>query len=82
MGITFKEIGDDCSLCPIGNKGLCNGLANYGNGPVYPPCSELDDDTDIDAYMKHMVEAAHRREERHREKVKVRIDVKNAIERK
>lgn len=62
MGITFKEIGDDCSLCPIGKEGLCNGLSNYGDGPVYPPCSEMDEDTDVDAYMKNR----HQQERRHR----------------
>lgn len=55
MGITFNEIGDDCSLCPFQAKG-CSGLVNNGNGPVYPPCSELDPEMDLDVYMEQMEE--------------------------
>lgn len=53
MGITFKEIGDDCELCPL-HKELCNGLQNHGNGPVYPPCSEMDEGTDVEEYLKSL----------------------------
>lgn len=76
MGIKFKEIGDDCSICPISKAGLCHGLANYGNGPVYPPCSELDENTDVDIYMKNMQNAARQREERRREKAKKEAEKK------
>lgn len=55
MGITFNEIGDDCSMCPFQAKG-CSGLINNGNGPVYPPCSELDPEMDLDVYIEQMEE--------------------------
>lgn len=80
MGITFKEIGDDCSICPIGQAGLCHGLVNYGNGPVYPPCSELDENMDVEKYMEDMKAAARMREERRREKQKVDAEKKKKKE--
>lgn len=55
MGITFKEIGDDCELCPLHKQDMCHGLANHGTGPVYPPCSELDEDTDVDEYLERLL---------------------------
>lgn len=80
MGITFKEIGDDCSICPIGKAGLCHGLVNYGNGPVYPPCSELDENTDAEKYIKDREIAARRREEQRKEKQKADAEKKKKKE--
>ena len=68
MGITFKEIGDDCDLCPLHKQNMCHGLVNNGNGPVYPPCSELDEDTDADAYMESILKRQHERIQRERER--------------
>ena len=70
MGITFKEIGDDCSLCPLYKADICHGLANYGGGPVYPPCSEMDENTDVDKYLADLREAEHRREDARKAKAK------------
>lgn len=63
MGITFREIGDDCSLCPLYKADICHGLANYGGGPVYPPCSEMDENTDADEYLEKLREAERHRAE-------------------
>lgn len=30
----------------------CTGLSNHGNGPSYPPCAEMDPDTDLDEYLQ------------------------------
>lgn len=80
MGITFKEIEDDCSICPIGQAGLCNGLVNYGSGPVYPPCSELDPNTDVEKYMEDRKAAARRRKEQQKEKEKAETEKKQKKE--
>lgn len=55
MGITFKEIGDECDLCPLRRQNICNGLANYGGEPVFPPCSEIDPDTDAEQYARDIL---------------------------
>lgn len=80
MGITFKEIGDDCSICPVGKAGLCSGLVNYGNGPVYPPCSEMDENMDAEAYMGRMRETERRREEQRKEKSHMEAEKKRKKE--
>lgn len=72
MGITFKEIGDDCSICPLRNAGRCEGLVNYGNGPVYPPCSEMDENTDVDKYLEKLREYDRRTEEKRKARQKAR----------
>ena len=66
MGITFREIGDDCELCPLHKQDMCHGLANHGTGPVYPPCSELDEGTDVDEYLERLLRQQHERLERER----------------
>lgn len=80
MGITFKEIGDDCSLCPLNKAGICNGLVNYGNGPVYPPCSEMDENMDIEVYLEERKAAERRKQERIREKEKAEAEKKRTKE--
>lgn len=70
MGITFKEIGDDCDLCPLHKQNMCHGLMNYGNGPVYPPCSEMDENTDVEQYLDHIRTIARSKIEKQEEKRK------------
>lgn len=70
MGITFAEIEDDCSLCPLHKEGMCNGMANYGGEPVFPPCAEMDENTDVEEYVRKLHIAHHQRSERQREKEK------------
>lgn len=74
MGITFKEIDGDCSICPLHKAGICNGMANYGNESVYPPCSELDEEIDAEVYLQKLQEAARYREERRKEKQKAEAE--------
>lgn len=31
-----EKNGDLCDICKF--RFDCNGIQNYGNGPVYPPC--------------------------------------------
>lgn len=73
MGITFNEIGDDCNVCPFRDKG-CSGLVNNGNGPVYPPCSELDPEMDLDVYMEQMEERKRKNRAFLREQAARRIE--------
>lgn len=51
----FVEATDcDCDVCPIKKNGLCNGtgVACYGGEPVYAPCSEFEDNLDVDKYIE------------------------------
>lgn len=80
MGITFKEIGDDCELCPLHKEGLCNGLVNNGNGPVYPPCSEMDEDTDVEAYLADRKERERRAALQREQSVKEKAEAKKKAE--
>lgn len=68
MGITFAEIEDDCSLCPLHKEGMCNGMTNYGGEPVFPPCAEMDENTDVEEYVKKLEVARCQKIERQREK--------------
>lgn len=68
MGITFAEIDDDCNLCPLHKEGMCNGMANYGGEPVFPPCAEMDENTDVEEYVRRLEIAHYQRSEQQREK--------------
>ena len=68
MGITFAEIDDDCNLCPLHKEGMCNGMTNYGGEPVFPPCAEMDENTDVEEYVKKLEAARCQKIERQREK--------------
>lgn len=70
MGITFKEIGDDCALCPLHDT--CNGLVNHGNGPVYPPCAEMDEDTDVEQFLADRRERERRAAQQKAQMVKAK----------
>ena len=48
----------DCSTCPFQKEG-CNGMTCGPNGPIYPPCSDLDEDETIEEkYESYMVQKA------------------------
>lgn len=65
--MTFDQIGDDCSLCPLSKEGICRGLVNYGSGPVFPPCSE-NPEMDADACLESIRAAGRRMEEERKQK--------------
>lgn len=73
MGVTFNDIDDDCGICPFGKLG-CAGLTNNGNGPAYPPCAELDPDTDIDDYLEKMEELRKKKEEQRKQETAKKAD--------
>ena len=67
---------DDCTLCPLYKNELCKGgLTSNGYGePVEPPCTNFDDNTDLDEYVKRSVQwEKEQREKRKKDMEKRRI---------
>ena len=48
----------DCSTCPFQKEG-CDGMTCGPNGPIYPPCSDLDENETIEEkYENYMIQKA------------------------
>lgn len=47
----------NCETCPF-NKKYCNGMTYGPNGPIFPPCSELEDETIEDKYETFLIQKA------------------------
>ena len=48
----------DCSTCPFQKEG-CDGMTYGPNGPIYPPCSDLDENETIEEkYENYMIQKA------------------------
>ena len=48
----------DCSTCPFQKEG-CDGMTYGPDGPIYPPCSELDENETIEEkYESYMIQKA------------------------
>lgn len=56
----------DCETCPFKKEG-CNGITCFGNNPIYPPCSELEEDETIEEkYETYVIQKAAEEEYRKR----------------
>lgn len=76
MGITFKEINDNCDICPLKEANICHGVACYGGEPVLPPCAEMDENTDAEAYVRKTFEYERRMNEQREEKLRLEAEKK------
>lgn len=48
----LKDLHGDCCGCPIKKAEYClGGFACYGGEPIEPPCCDMDEDTDLDAWV-------------------------------
>lgn len=65
--MTWKEYSDqyeDCKQCPLLKAEICpGGIVSYGGVPIYPPCCDFDDDTDLDEFIETSLENERRYEE-------------------
>lgn len=53
MGIKLFEIEDDCDSCPLLKANLCGGgISVTPNGYNEPPCCNMEEDTDLEEYVK------------------------------
>ena len=54
----YENYEVDCSTCPFQKEG-CDGMTYSPDGPIYPPCSELDENETIEEkYENYMIQKA------------------------
>lgn len=74
---------EDCDGCPLLIEELCNGgMSVSGSGtPIEPPCCSMDDDTDLDEWIKDYYERKRRWEKQESERLrkKKEKDYKNDV---
>lgn len=60
----LKDLGEDCTLCPLLKAELCTGgFTCYGGQPIEPPCCSMDDETDLDKWVEDAFEQQRKYEE-------------------
>lgn len=60
----LKDLGEDCTLCPLLKEELCTGgWTCHGGQPIEPPCCSMDEDTDLDKWVEDALEQQRRYEE-------------------
>ena len=58
----LKDV-NNCDDCPLRKNELCGGFGCYGGEPVEPACCSLEDDTDLDEWVKDYFERQKRRDQ-------------------